>query len=178
MTKLDEVMKDFNKKFKEDLVHHGAGEYNYERIPFTSPRLNYMTFGGLPKGKLIEFFGEEHSGKTTTALDVVANFQHGDDERDVVWIDCENTLDTVWAGKLGVDVESMVLAQPTNQSAEDLFQLALDAIETGEVGLVVIDSFGVMESSQSLDTDMDGQTYAGIAKALTKFSKRAVGLCN
>ena len=53
-TKLDEVMKDFNKRFKEELVHHGVSQYDYERIPFTSPRLNYMTFGGLPKGKLIE----------------------------------------------------------------------------------------------------------------------------
>ena len=177
METLADLMKDFNKKFKEDLVHQGTPEYNYERIPFTSPRLNYMTHGGLPKGKLIEFFGEEHGGKTTTALDVVANFQHSDDDRKVLWVDCENTLDTVWAGKLGVNVEEIILLQPTEQSAEAIFQFVLDSIKTGEVGLVVIDSLGVMESEQSLDKDMDEKTYGGIAMSLTRFSKRAVGLC-
>ena len=176
-TTLEDLMKDFNKKFKEDLVHKGTPEYNYERIPFTSPRLNYMTHGGLPKGKLIEFFGEEHGGKTTTALDVVANFQHSDDGRRVLWVDCENTLDKVWANKLGVDMEEVILLQPTEQSAEALFQFILDSIKTGEVGLVVIDSLGVMESETSLDKDMDEKTYGGIAMALTRFSKRAVGLC-
>lgn len=178
MKSLNEVMKDFNKTYKEDLVHVGLPEYDYERIKFTSPRLNYMTFGGLPKGKLIEFYGEEHSGKTTTALDVVANYQHEENALKVLWIDCENTLDAVWANKLGVNVEDMILLQPTNQGAENLFQFALNAIDTGEVGLVVIDSFGVMESNQSLETDVEGKTYAGISMALTKFSKRAVGYCH
>ena len=112
MSKIDEVMKDFNKKFKEDLVHYGVAEYDYKRIPFTSPRLTYMTFGGLPMGKLIEFSGENHSGKTTTALDIVANYQTLDTGKKVLWVDCENTLDTVWARKLEVDVDDMILCQP------------------------------------------------------------------
>ena len=174
---LADVMKDFNKKFKEDLVHKGLPEYDYERIPFTSPRLNYMTFGGLPKGKLIEFYGEEHGGKTTTALDVVANYQHSDDECKVLWVDCENTLDTVWAGKLGVDVEDMIIMNPTNQGAESIFQFILDSIDTGEVGLVVIDSFGVMVSNQAMDKSVEDKTYGGIAMPLTQFSDKAVGLC-
>jgi len=174
---LTEVMRDFNKKFKEDLVHKGLPEYDYERIPFTSPRLNYMTFGGLPKGKLIEFYGEEHGGKTTTALDVVANYQHSDDERKVLWIDCENTLDIVWAGKLGVDAEDMIIMNPTNQGAESIFQFILDSIDTGEVGLVVIDSFGVMVSNQAMDKSVEDKTYGGIAMPLTQFSDKAVGLC-
>ena len=122
MSKIDEIMKDFNKKNKEDIVHFGLSEYEYERIPFTSPRLTYMTFGGLPIGKLIEFYGEEHGGKTTTALDVVANYQIMDNARKVLWVDCENTFDAVWAHKLEVDVESMIMLQPTNQGAEDIFQ--------------------------------------------------------
>lgn len=177
MKTLKEVMKDFNKTFKEDLVHQGVAEYNYQRIPFTSPRLNYMTFGGLPVGKLIEFFGEEHGGKTTTALDVVANFQHSDDERKVLWVDCENTLDSVWANKLGVDVENMIIMNPTNQGAEDIFQFILDSIDTGEVGLVIIDSLGVMVSNQAMEKEVSEKTYGGISMALTLFSKKAEGLC-
>ena len=118
-------MRDFNKRFKEDLVHQGLAQYDYKRIPFTSPRLNYMTFGGLPTGKLIEFYGEEHGGKTTTAMDIVANYQIMDDAKRVLWVDCENTFDSVWASKLGVDVEAMYMLQPTNQGAETLFQFKI-----------------------------------------------------
>lgn len=176
--KLDEVVKNFNKKHKENLVFQGLPEYDYKRIPFTSPRLNYMTFGGLPMGKLIEFYGEEHGGKTTTALDIVANYQLMDDAKAVLWVDCENTFDAVWANKLNVDVESIMMFQPTNQSAEEIFQFVLDAISTDEVGLVVIDSFGVMVSQQALEKDLTEKTYAGISKALTDFGGRAPGLCN
>lgn len=177
MSKIDEVMKDFNKKFKEDLVHTGLSEYDYERIPFTSPRLNYMTFGGLPMGKLIEFYGEEHGGKTTTAMDVVANYQQLDVARRVLWVDCENTFDNVWANKLGVNVEEVIMLQPTNQGAEDIFQFILDMIDTGEVGLVVIDSLGAMYSNQAKAKSLDEKTYGGISMALTQFSDKAVGFC-
>lgn len=176
--KLDEVVKSFNKKHKENLIFKGLPEYNYQRIPFTSPRLNYMTFGGLPVGKLIEFYGEEHGGKTTTALDIVANYQLMENAKEVLWVDCENTFDSVWANKLDVDVESIMMFQPTNQGAEEIFQFVLDAIATDEVGLVVIDSFGVMVSQQALEKDLTEKTYAGISKALTDFGGRAPGLCN
>ena len=178
MSKIDEVMKDFNKKFKEDLVHEGLSEYDYKRIPFTSPRLNYMTYGGLPIGKLIEFYGEEHGGKTTTALDIVANYQITDDARRVLWVDCENTFDNVWATKLGVNVDELIMMQPTSQGAEDIFQFILEMIDTGEIGLVVIDSLGVMVSNQAMEKNVNEKTYGGIAMALTNFGSKAVGLCH
>ena len=175
---LSEVMKDFNKRFKEDLVHNGLTQYDYDRITFTSPRLNYMTFGGIPKGKLIEYFGEEHGGKTTTALDNVANFQHSDDKRKVLWVDIENAFDAVWATKIGVDVDDLIMVTPTNQGAETIFQFILDCIDTGEIGLVVIDSLGIMVSNQAEEKSVEDKTYGGIAMALTQFSDKAVGLCN
>ena len=137
-----------------------------------------MTFGGLPIGKLIEFYGEEHGGKTTTALDVVANYQILDNAKKVVWVDCENTFDAVWAHKLEVDTENLIMFQPTNQSAEEIFQVIIDMIDTGEVGLVVIDSFGVMQSQQALEKELTDKTYAGISKALTDFGGRVVGVAN
>lgn len=183
MSTIDEIMKDFNKKFKagkddKDLVHYGVSQYDYKRIPFTSPRLNYMTFGGLPEGKLIEFSGENHSGKTTTALDVVANFQIAYPNRKVLWVDCENTLDVVWAKKLGVDVDSLIIMSPTNQGAETIFQFILDMIDSGEIGLTVLDSLGVMVSNQAMEKTVEEKTYGGIAMALTNFSNKAVGICH
>ena len=128
-SKLDVLIKEVNKKAKEEIVTVGLNDYSYHRIPFTSPRMNYCTYGGLPIGKLIEFYGEEHGGKTTTALDIVANYQQLYD-KEVLYVDAENTLDVEWARKLGVDVERLIIMQPKSQSAEEIFQIICDAIET------------------------------------------------
>ena len=175
---LAQIIAETNKEWDGDILHKGVSEYEYERIPFTSPRLNYITFGGLPKGKLIEFYGEEHGGKTTTALDSIANYQHTDDGRTVLYLDAENTLDVVWANKLGVDVDDMIIMNPEAQGAEKLFDKTLRIIETGEIGFVVIDSFGVMLSNQAYEKSIEDKTYGGIAMALTNFSKQAEVLCH
>jgi len=182
--KLDSLMADLNKKAKEEIISKGINSFDgYDKIPFTSPRMNYCTFGGIPVGKFTEFFGEEHGGKTTSALDIVANFQEmerrraEDDtnyvERSVLYCDCENALNEEWARKLGVDVDSMYVLQPKEQSAGEIFDLILSVIETGECGLFVIDSIGAMISKQELDKDIEDSTYAGISMALTKFCKKA-----
>jgi recombination protein RecA len=188
MATMAELMKDINKEFKENIVHQGLAHYDYERIPFTSPRLNWMTFGGLPIGKLIEFFGENHGGKSTTALDIVANFQNMERQKaehtegyipkKVLYADIENTLDTVWAHKLGVELDDMYILNPTNQGAETVFEKLLLMIDTGEIGLVVIDSLGAMVSNQALEKSVEDKTYGGIAMALTNFSKKAEMLCH
>ena len=172
MSKMEGLITEINRKAKEEIVSIGLNDFSYKRIPFTSPRMNYCTYGGLPIGKLIEFYGEEHGGKTTTALDVVANYQCSDDGRRVLYCDCENTLDVDWAKKLSVDVDNMYILQPKAQSAEEIFQFICDSVETGEIGLFVIDSLGVMLSAQELEKTMEDKTYGGISKALTLFSKR------
>ena len=170
--KLDEIIKQTNKRFGEEIITHGLSEYNYNRIPFTSPRMNYCTFGGIPIGKITEFYGEEHGGKTTTALDIVANYQESEDNRDVLYIDAENTLDVDWAEKIGVDVKKMYILQPKSQSAEEIFQIICDSVDTGVVGLWILDSIGALMSSQELEKTMEDKTYGGIAKPLTLFGKR------
>ena len=172
MSKLDDVIKKMNKQANEEIVSVGLHDYNCERIPFTSPRMNWCTFGGLPVGKLIEFSGAEHSGKTTTALDVIANYQEMEGAKKVLYIDAENTLDTKWASKLGVDVEALIIVNPTVQSAEEIFQFIQEAVESGEVGLWVLDSLPALSSQQELDKDITEKTYAGISAALTVFSRK------
>ena len=170
--KLDELVKNINKQQKEEIISQGLSDYSYRRIPFTSPRMNYCTFGGIPIGKITEFYGEEHGGKTTTALDIVANYQHMEDARETLYIDAENTLDIEWARKIGVDVERMYILQPKSQSAEEIFQIICDSVETGEVGLWVLDSIGALMSAQELEKSLEDKTYGGIAKALTLFGKK------
>ena len=171
-TKMDEIISAMNKKCKEQVVTQGLSSYDYKRIPFTSPRMNYCTFGGLPIGKLIEFSGEEHSGKTTTALDIVANYQHLDFAKKVLYIDSENTLDVQWARKLGVDIEDMYIMQPKSQSAEEIFEFICNSTSTGEIGLWVLDSIGALMSQQELDKSLEDKTYGGISMPLTKFGKK------
>ena len=173
MGKLDDLIKKMNTKAKEEVVAYGLPEYQKDRIPFTSPRMNYCTFGGLPVGKIIEFYGEEHGGKTTTALDIVANFQQID-ERKVLYVDAENRLDIRWAQKLGVDLSSdrFICFRPTGQSAEEILQFIVDAVDSGEIGLWVLDSLAALSSQQELDKDMTEKTYAGISGAMTVFVRK------
>jgi recombination protein RecA len=209
MGKLDILIKDFNKQYKEEIAARGIPLIQTQKIPFSSPRANYMLYGGIPRGRIIEFAGEENGGKTTTALDIVANAQPlFDDEweqeikdlesidkmkkeqqtrlgylkargpKQVVYADCENTLDEDWARNLGVDTDKMILLKPQSQTAEQIFEMLLQMMETDEVGLVVIDSLGVMLSAQAYEKTMEEKTYGGIAAALTLFSKKAELLCN
>lgn len=208
MGKLDILISDFNKQFREQVAQRGVKRTTTEKIPLSSPRACYMLYGGLPRGRLIEFAGEENGGKTTTALDAVANAQQlfrreweqeiqeleslpklnkteqnrlatlkATGPQQVVYADCENTLDEDWARLLGVDVDDMVVLKPMSQTAEQIFEMLLQLIDTGEVGLVVIDSLGVMLSAQAYEKTMEDKTYGGIAMALTLFSKKAEMSC-
>ena len=172
---LEEVMAEINKK-RGNIINKGELQEDYVRVPFTSPRLNYITHGGLPLGKLVEFYGAEHGGKTTTALDIVANYQIMEDAKNVLWVDKENALDPVWAGKIGVNLDDVLMMKPDTTSAEDIFDDVLAIMGTGTVGLVVIDSFGVMQSKKASEESVADKNYGGIAQALTNFSDKALVL--
>lgn len=186
MSKLDDLMKDINKKFKDEIMVKGVKWEKVDiKIPFSSPRANYMTYGGIPLGRAVQFFGEKNGGKTTTSLDIVANAQKlfkkqseetGQPEKEVLFIDAENTLDEEWATTLGVDLDSLRLLRPHAQSAEDLFQIIIEAVETGEVGLIILDSVGVLLSNAAWEANMDERTYCGIAGPLTVFTGKITPL--
>lgn len=208
MSKLDVLVKQINKQYKEDIASRGIPVRHFQKIPFSSPMANYMTYGGIPRGRIIEFAGEENGGKTTTALDIVANAQklfekefveevaklqniekRSKEEqtrltyleerhiKKVVYCDCENTLDVEWAEKLGVATDDMILLKPMSQTAEQIFEMLLQMMETDEVGLIILDSLGVMLSAQAYEKTMEEKTYGGIAAPLTLFSKKAELLC-
>lgn len=209
MSKLDECFTEINKQYKEQVATVGKVRPKLSVIPFSSLTACYSLYGGIPRGKVTEFFGEENGGKTTTALDIVRNAQKlfkreyeqeihklqkinkptkAEEQRlqhllnigrgqAIVWVDCENTFDEDWARTLGVDVDSLYFMQPLSQSAEQIFQNILDMINTGEVGLVVLDSLGCMLSQQEWEKTMEEKTYCGIAGPLTKFSKKVEYCC-
>lgn len=174
---LEEVMRDVNKKFKSDVCKQGLKFDDVTRIPFSSPRLNYMTYGGIPVGRIIEFAGEEGGGKTTTALDLVAHAQKMFPDKQVLYVDVERTLDAEWATKLGVDVESLIMLTPDEQSAEEIFEVTKQIVETGAVSLCVLDSLAAMVSAQAYSKSIEDRTYGGISMALTLFSKEMIPIC-
>lgn len=177
-TKVDEIMKRVNKDLKEEAFTKGMPVYEYEKVPFTSPKMNYITYGGLPLGRLAEFYGEEGGGKTTTALDVIANFQNMYPDREVFYVDAENTLDIEWARKIGVDVDSIRLYQPKTESAEFVFQVIKEMTLSGETGLWVCDSIPCLTAEKDLGKELtDDARVGGIAGLLTRFCREIVGPC-
>jgi len=174
---LDNIISDINKKYKMNIVNKGVIYNQIPRIPFSSPRLNYMVYGGLPVGRIIEFSGEEGGGKTTTALDVVKNAQKLFPNKKAVYVDIERTLDPEWATKLGVDVGALVLVTPEEQTAEQIFEITKSIINTGEVSVCVLDSLGAMVSAQAYSKTIEDRTYGGISMALTLFSKELIPIC-
>ena len=115
---------------------------------------------------------------TTTALDIVANYQQLHPDREILFVDAENALDYAWAKKLGVDTDILNIVQPKGQYAEEIFQIIHDAVDTGEVGLWVLDSIGVLVSQQEYDKTIEDKTYGGVSKPLTLFAKKIEMLMN
>lgn len=182
MSKLDVLIKEINKEYKEEIAFKGNDieVYKYEKVPFSSPRLNYMLYGGLPMGRMIEFAGPEKSGKTTTALDMVKQcqlkFKEEKQGRKVCFVDSENTFDVEWATKLGVNVDDLILIRPQEQYAEQIFDIMKAIVETGEVGLIVLDSVAQLVGKNAISEDIEKKQYGGIAMPLTKFCNIVVPL--
>ena len=182
MSKLDVLIKEINKEYKEEIAFKGNDieVYKYEKVPFSSPRLNYMLYGALPMGRMTEFAGPEKSGKTTTALDMVKQcqlkFKKENQGRKVCFVDSENTFDVEWATKLGVNIDDLILIRPQEQYAEQIFDIMKAIVETGEVGLIVLDSVAQLVGKNAISEDIEKKQYGGIAMPLTKFCNIVVPL--
>lgn len=178
---LDEILKDIEKEYGPGVVETGVERNDYDRIPFSSPRLNYMTFGGLPLGHVHEFSGPEGSGKTTTALDIIKNAQikfkreaeeTGEKERQIVFIDVEGTFDYAWAKKFGVDTTKIKRYKMAGWPASKILDALLKTMQTPEVGLAVLDSIAAMPPDKLADSSVGDKIYGGIALSLQNFTNQ------
>ena len=161
MSELDNIIKELNKNNKVISIGN-PDRSDIRKIPFSSPRANYVLYGGLPMERLIEFAGLESSGKSTSALDIVGNYQKLENAKRVLYIDLEGTYDDLWAEKLGVKVNEVIVWSPQEQSAEDIFDYIIKMIKTDEVGLIIIDSLATLVPSQILKENFDKQEMGGI----------------
>ncbi len=130
---------------------------NVEAIPTGSLSLDVaLGIGGVPRGRIVEIFGPESSGKTTVALHVSAEAQKRDGI--VAFIDVEHALDPVYAANLGVDVDSLLVSQP--DSGEQALEIAEMLIRSGSVDVVVIDSVAAMSTKAEIEGEM-GDSHVG-----------------
>lgn len=172
MTNLDMILKDMNKKMKVGNIQLGVAFEEVQKIPFSSCRLNYMTYGGIPVGRIAEFYGADGSGKTTTAIDLAGQAQKKYPDKKVLFVDIEHTFDSFWATKLGLNCDDIIYLDPDSMGAEEVFNLMIELIDTGEISLCILDSIGAMVSMQANEKQIGERTYGGVSMALTEFSKK------
>jgi recombination protein RecA len=128
--------------------------------------------GGFPRGRIIEIFGPESSGKTTLALQVVASAQKGGGM--AAFIDVEHALDPIYARQLGVDVDNLLVSQP--DYAEQALEIASALISSGSVDVLVIDSVAALVPKAELDGEM-GEAYVGIqARLMSQALRKLTGI--
>lgn len=185
---LKDVLKKIQKDYGDTVVKKGVENLGIDGIlPLGSPRVDFCLYGGIPEGRIAEFSGAEGSGKTTSAFLVAAQYQrielerNPDNPRSIILLDNEGTADPVWAKKLGYNMDAdaevpTIVLRPEGQSAEEIFDMALDMLKTGEVGLLIFDSIATLVPQQINEESMEKQQMGGIAKALTRFANTAIGL--
>lgn len=188
MATLSETLKSIQKKYGETVVKIGVDDLSVDGIlSLGSPSLDFCIYGGIPEGRIVEFCGPEGSGKTTNSFLAAASYQreelkrHPDNPRAIVFLDNEGTADPIWAAKMGYDMREdaevpTYIIRPDGQSAEQIFDMAIDMMKTGEVGLLIFDSIATLVPQQIADESMEKYQMGGIAKSLTRFANTIMGM--
>lgn len=177
MAEIDNLIAEVNKKYKTDIIRKASDLKGIEFIPYTSPMMNYLTRGGVPVGRIIELVGLPQSGKTTTALDIISNFQKKYADKYCVYLDAENTIDKEWGETLGVDWSKVILIQPESEYGEELLDMLLDYIRSGKIGLAVLDSAPFIIPKAVQEKGLDEKSYGGNSALMKSFCDKAVPLC-
>ena len=131
--------------------------------------------GGLPRGRVIEIYGPESSGKTTLALQAIASIQNQENGL-VAFIDAEHALDPVYAEKLGVHIDDMVISQPDN--GEQAIDVAADLISSGAVDLIVIDSVAALVPKAEIEGEMEDNFVGLHARLMSKSLRKLTAIAS
>jgi recombination protein RecA len=142
-------------------------------IPSGSVSLDYaLGVGGFPRGRIIEIFGPESSGKTTIALQVVAQAQKAGGM--AAFVDVEHALDPIYARKLGVDVDNLLVSQP--DYAEQALEITAALISSNAIDVVVVDSVAALVPKAELDGEM-GDSFVGVqARLMSQAMRKLTGI--
>ena len=133
-----------------------------------------LGIGGYPKGRIIEIYGPESSGKTTLALHAIAECQKKGGR--CAFIDAENAIDPIYAKNLGVDIDELILSQP--DSGEQALEITEVLIKSGAIDLVVIDSVAALVPQAELDGEMGDSSVGLQARLMSKAMRKLAGVMN
>ena len=170
---LDQVLADIEKQFGQGSVMKlGENEHrNIDVIPSGSLSLDInLGIGGYPKGRIIEIYGPESSGKTTFALHAIAEAQKAGGR--AAFIDAEHALDPQYAAKIGVNIDDLLLSQPDN--GEQALEICEALVRSGAISIIVIDSVAALVPQAEIEGEM-GDSHVGLqarlmSQALRKLS--------
>lgn len=172
---LNQALKLIEKQYGKGAVMRLGEEViqKIEVIPSGSIMLDYaLGVGGYPKGRIIEIYGPESSGKTTFALHAIASAQKNGGF--AAFIDAEHALDPVYAKNLGVDIDNLILSQP--DSGEQALEIAESLIKSGSIDVLVVDSVAALVPEAELNGDM-GDNHVGLhARLMSQAMRKLAGI--
>ena len=165
MKALDAALANIEKQFGKGTVMKlgdSAADMNIEAIPTGSLSLDLaLGIGGVPKGRIIEIYGPESSGKTTVALHIVAEVQKSGGIAG--FIDAEHALDPVYAGNIGVDINNLYISQPDN--GEQALEITETMVRSGAVDVIIVDSVAALVPKAEIEGEM-GDSHVGLQARL------------
>ncbi|MBO7574021.1 MAG: recombinase RecA [Bacilli bacterium] len=174
---LDETLKQIQKMFgKGAVMRLGEREsVDVDAIPSGSLLIDEaIGVGGYPKGRIIEIFGPESSGKTTLALHAIAECQKNGGR--AAFIDAEHAIDPVYAKNLGVDINELILSQPDN--GEQALEIVEMLANSGGVNLIIVDSVAALVPQAELDGEMGDSSVGLQARLMSKAMRKIAGILN
>ena len=174
---LNEKLSAQNKKWGSNSVYWYGEAEDVGIVPVPTGALSLdlaLGIGGMPLGRIIEVFGPESSGKTTLALQVVAEIQAAGGT--AAYIDAEYAVDMAYAMRLGVDVDELVFAQPA--TAEEALDICERLAESGAVNAIVIDSVAALVPRAELEGEIGDVTVGLKARLMSKALPRLIGVCS
>ena len=171
---LDTVMGQIEKAYgKGSIMRLGdSANINVEFVPTGSLSLDLaLGIGGVPKGRIIEIYGPESSGKTTLALHIAAQVQKSGGE--AAFVDAEHALDPTYARALGVDIESLLISQP--DTGEQALEITEALVRSGAIDIVVVDSVAALVPKAEIEGDM-GDSFVGLhARLMSQALRKLAG---
>ena len=174
---LETAMQQIEKMYgKGSIMRYGAeSTMNVEAIPTGSLSLDLaLGIGGLPRGRIVEIYGPESSGKTTLALHVLAEAQKMGGE--VAFVDAEHALDPTYAKALGVNVEDMLISQP--DTGEQALEITEALVRSGAIDVVVVDSVAALVPRAEIEGEM-GDSFVGLhARLMSQALRKLTGIIN
>lgn len=205
MTSFSDIIKECKKEWACPELMESVNKASGRKIPFSSPSLNWATYGGIPRDAITEFYGEPNGGKSTTAIDVCKNAldlfieeynkeveeltEKASEKKEykiqlsdlkdrgvkkVLYIDLEHAFDRKWARTLGITNKAIEIMQPPDVAAESILNKVVALIQSGEVGLIVLDSIPSLQPKAKMEKQLGERTVASLAGLMTDFLVRIV----